>query len=709
MPDTSDSKIPVAQPGDPFFILRDCRALFVRRLAEIARQSGIHDAGVLDAMEREIGAVHDELASTEAAEGFAGTRGLTASRISLVGHDDLELDIRIGEIASHLRDDETIDHWRAQLRYMTLLGRPGMTPDDNPVGMEPIRRGLWILCRESGGGLDRQFDRLQRVEEMLKLKLPEVYLEVNQLLESRGVQPAPVQLVRPAGSTRAQPQTGPGGQGSIGTDGNALAALQQTMQRQLGSDMPLAGAFPGGGAGSAGGNFAADASAMVMLNHLLERLDLIERQQYSAALPAATGGDAESNALRPLRSGDLDLPAGKPTAIVLDTLSLIFEAIFASPDLPDVVKTLLGRLQIPLLKKAILDPQFFADMRHPARQFVNRLARVSLGLPTRMASDHPLCRKLAEIADAARPALESRDGNLAPHLDALDTLIVRRDEAIQGAAQAYIDQVHEYERGEVALASAQDWLQETLTRTREPAFVQFLSVHWVRLMQEAGFTGGTGGDAWKEGAATIDDLLWSIQPKPTPEERQKLTAAIPTLIRKINAGLDRIAVPQEQRASFLDACFALQTAVLRGKPAGGGTPLPSPSPRPLSERTPAPAIPGAFPAARILERDGKRVQYLGRPNTPASPWRTGGETVKAGDWLAFAMPDGQALCGRICWQGPESRTFLLFNPKWGYAVALAPSIIEQQLESGKARRASAVSLFDAAAEQALGRLRGESN
>jgi len=689
-----------APSADPFFVLRDCHALFVRRLAEIARQSGVHEAGLLEAMEREIGAAHDELVSAEAPEGFEGTRGLTASRISLVGHDDLELEIRIGDIASHLRDDERIDHWRAQLRYMTLLRRPGMTPDDNPVGMEPIRRGLWALCRESGDGLERQFDRLQRIEEILKLKLPDVYLEVNQLLESRGVQPAPVQIVRPAGSARAQPQSGQGVQESGGAGGNALAALQQTMQRQLGGDIPIAGSFP---RGDAGGNFAADASAMVMLNHLLERLDLIERQQFSAALPSATGGNGDPLALRPLRSGDLDLPAGKPTAIVLDTLSLIFEAIFASPDLPDFVKTLLGRLQIPLLKKAILDPQFFADMDHPARQLINRLARVSLGLPTRMASDHPLCRKLAEIANAARPALESRDGNLAPHLDALDALIVRRDEAIQGAAQAYADQVDAYEKNEAALASAQDWLQRTLARTREPAFVQFLSVHWVRLMQEASFAGGTGGDAWKESAAVIEQLLWSIQPKPTPEERQKLTSVIPALIRKINAGLDRIAVPADQRAPFLDACFALQTAALRGKALAetGATPPPA--------SAPAADLPGAFPPVRILEKDGKRVQYLGRPNAPASPWRAEGETVKAGDWLAFAMPDGLTLCGRICWQGPESRTWLLFNPKWGYAVAVAPRIVEQQLQSGKARRASAVSLFDEAAERALGQLRAESN
>lgn len=698
MLDTQDTPAPAAPTGDTFFVLRDSRELFVRRVSEIIQQCATRDARILDAVRNEIGAAHDELVAAEEQEGFAGTRGLTASRISLVGHDDLELDIRIGEIASHLRDDERIDHWRAQLRYMALLQRKHMAPDENPVGMEPIRRALWILCRESGDGLDRQIDRLERIEEMLKLMLPDVYQEVNRLLESRGVQPAAVQLVRQGGGVRGSSQ---GGQDAGNAGGNSLAALQQTMLRQSAGNLPFSGTLAGGGTAAAGG-FAMDANALVMLNHLLARLDAIEKQQFSSTPSSALGEGGDSHPPRPLRSGDLDLLPDKPTAVILDTLSAIFEAIFASPELPDALKALLGRLQIPLLKRAILDPQFFADTQHPARQLVSRLARAGIGLREDIARDHPLCLKLAEIADAARLVMEQKDGDLAPHLAALDALASRRDTAIQAAAQHYAAQVDAYERGETALACAQEWLQRTLARTREPAFVQFLSVHWVRLMQDACLAGGTEGEAWKDGAATIDSLLWSIEPKQTAEDRQKLTALIPFLVKQLNAGLDRLAVPQEQRKDVLDACFVLQTAALRGK-SGAGEAAPPPVP---PGRTPPVASPGTSPPARILEKDGKRVQYFGRPALPASPWRTGGP--RTGDWLVFAMPDGTSLCGKICWEGPASHTYLVFNPEWGFAVALAPQIVQQQLQAGKARIASAGSLFDDAAEQALRTLRGRS-
>ncbi|HRC61175.1 MAG TPA: DUF1631 family protein, partial [Candidatus Propionivibrio aalborgensis] len=175
--------------------MRDCRELFQRRLAEIARQSGISSPSVIDAFSREIGDAHDELASSDQQDGFEQTNGLTASRITLVGNDDLELDIRIGEIANRLKGNERIGHWRVQLRYMTLLQRPKMTAENNPVGLEPISRGLWAICRESGNKLDQNLDQLDRLEAKLLALLPDVYVELNGVLERHRVEPAQVKIV----------------------------------------------------------------------------------------------------------------------------------------------------------------------------------------------------------------------------------------------------------------------------------------------------------------------------------------------------------------------------------------------------------------------------------------------------------------------------------------------------------------------------------
>lgn len=667
------------------FILEECRNLFVCRLGEIAQRSGITHAQFLETMRRDAAEAHDELAAEAPPDGFDQTHGLTASRISLLGHDDLEIDIRIGDIASHLRDDQRIDHWRVQLRYMNLLQRPTMPPELNPLGMEPIRRALWAICRAGGGSLEEQFSRLDNLEETLKLRLPGVYAELNQQLENRGIQPLQQQRVRPP-LARSAAQINP------------LATLQLAMQQQRGNAFPLGSAAPGGG-GIAGpeGNALLDASAMVMLNHLIERMNAIELRHAAGVTFPDVATEADASPQKLFRSKDFDLAPGQPVAIMLDTLALLFEAIYASPDLPDVVKSLLGRLQIPLLKHAMLDAGFFANDQHAARTLINRLADAALGLPADAPRDHPLCGHFARIVDAAREVLGQGKGDLAPLIARLDAIVGKRDEAIRKATRPLVEQVLRHERKEDAQASAEDWLARTRPAVTAPAVADFLSTHWVEVMAVACEEDGRYGDAWRDAEAAIEYLLWSIRPKQTPEDRQKLTAGIPALLKRINAGLDRIALPHEARKPFLDACFALQTAALRAR-ATDEAPVAAPPQAPeRAKRTMQPSL---------LEADGCRVHYHGNPAARTSPWLTGASAVKPGDWLNYTLPDGKRLSGTCCWQDPQTRTVLLFSPATRHALAMPQEAIEAQLRAGQARMLSGTALFDAAAQRALRQLRG---
>ena len=50
---------------------------------------------------------------------------------------------------------------------------------------------------------------------------------------------------------------------------------------------------------------------------------------------------------------------------VIDIISMLFDFFFDDQTLPDPIKVLIGRLQIPILKVAILDASFFNHKKHP--------------------------------------------------------------------------------------------------------------------------------------------------------------------------------------------------------------------------------------------------------------------------------------------------------------------------------------------------------
>ncbi len=674
-------------------VLRASKALFLSRLTEIVNRCAFATAPAFEAFTREVGEAHDQAASASPRDDFEQTSQLTASRLTLMGDDDLELDIRIGEIGSRLRETAGRDLWRSQSRYMTLLSRPAMNEDSNPLGPEVICLGLWALCKACGGSHEQQHAMLDWLERALGQQLPALYRDLDQLLAGYGIEPvqgasAPVVTTVAAAVGSAENQAAPG---------NALSTLQQAVRR-LGNEQTGAPVDFFGDGSARSGNATLDAAAMVMLNHLLDRLTALESR---SAHPAIDTGAAELPAPAPLcalTSKDLDLPLGKPEAIAIDTMALIFESIFDSSDLPDTIKAAIGRLQIPLLKLAIVDPSLFTNDHHPARLLINRMARAAVGLPRNTGWEHPICQRIGRLTAAARIALDTRGAPLDAHLADLDTLIRERDQSIRRAAENSIQMVVEHENRQYAEQLAATWLRGRLARTRSPEVASFLEKYWLRVMVAAVLEDGAAGKRWQESSTTGDELIWSVQPKQSAEERKRLASLASSLVRRIGAGLDAIGVPAAERSPFLNALFDLQTAALRSQ-----APTP-PSPGTAAD-SPRAVVGGASPAApRVLERDGWRVHYLGMPSDTRSPHTLTVANWQVGDWLRFRMANTEPLCGLGCWQNPSSGTILFFNPDWPYAVAMSAATVDQQIRSGRAQLVSRVPIFDAAAERALGLL-----
>ena len=80
--------------------------------------------------------------------------------------------------------------------------------------------------------------------------------------------------------------------------------------------------------------------------------------------------------------GSNDAPSKRLNQVdqdVIDVIGMLFDFILDDRNVPDAMKALLGRLQIPMLKVAVLDRSFFGNKQHPARRLLNTLARAAMG------------------------------------------------------------------------------------------------------------------------------------------------------------------------------------------------------------------------------------------------------------------------------------------------------------------------------------------
>jgi len=64
---------------------------------------------------------------------------------------------------------------------------------------------------------------------------------------------------------------------------------------------------------------------------------------------------------------------------VINLVALLFEFILNDHAVPDAFKALIARLQIPMLKLAVLDKSLFSRAGHPARRLLNEIASAAIG------------------------------------------------------------------------------------------------------------------------------------------------------------------------------------------------------------------------------------------------------------------------------------------------------------------------------------------
>ncbi len=688
--------------SDNFEILRDTRALYLRQLASLLRDSLLLSAADVTAVQQVAGEYFDEMVSSKGRGSFRDeVDGLTSSRITLVGEDDLEFGIRVDNFTARLFEATGSTLWKLHLRFMTVLRRPDLPKGDNPVGPKGIADGLREMFAKQGAiPLDNKLDLLDKIEDYLVKNLPAVYDTVETFLGKSGIETAQTNIVT---SPESPQQKAPGGNTGVAPESiNALIALQTALLSRL-PVAPVAAAFPSSQTGTiqqqiGGSTAAANLLSQASMDRLLHRLSELDRAA-DYRNPTLQMGDAPDNTelfptlfkdetasrQRSLNSSELGIPAHAPEGLAIDTLSLIFEAIFDDPALPDALKAVLSSLQIATLKLAMRDTSLFSETAHPARQVIDKMANAMLGLPLDTPNRHPVCLKLFEIAGKLRSDFAADPTAFSHAAEQLDKLQEERKQEVIAAAQAYLPLLQQLDRCDQVADET-----KAATEVRVPVdLVDFFQKSWPQVMQQIETESGSNSSIWQDHKNAMNKLLWSFEPKTDLEQRKELSSQLPFVLKTLKGGMVRIGMAPAAQQRVLDICFDLQTQALRGIAPqtvllGGDTP---------EAETPTPR---REPIAGELKVGSLTLATLDFPEpVPAVsvPCQVGNWIGRSGEW--------SRLPRMVCFVSPESQRHLLFNPHTGTALAVHSVILSRQLNSGEAVLLGKESLFERAAARAL--------
>lgn len=657
--------------------------------------------------------------------------------LSLMNDADLSEHIVLREFSAQLSETCDDELYTLNRRLALLLDRANPSDDDHPLAPAVICEALSEACSAIGDNAEQRLVLLRRIERHLHSGLPPVYRQINAMLIERGILPDLIRSYRrnvPTGTppegaaSSATPQAtmnagasaAPAVPGSE-NGGDILAALQRLAQSRGLPGAALATDAPAGSRADAASFASAPAIDAEGINLFLRNALSLLPNAALPALPPLTGtpmlsldGEMQGivNQVRAVRDSASAQQLAGVEAVTLDIVATLFDFIFDDEDVPLATKALLSRLQIPVLKVAMLNPGFFADRQHPTRRFLAGIAGIAVRWRDDVDEHDPFYAKLAELVDRIQAEFENDVEVFGNALSELEHFVTAHEAEEEDAALPATQLILRREQEEAAAERAKRAVRDFLALRSIPAALSdFLNTHWCAVLQHLDLSDKPTDNNptkldWDKAVRLMDDLAWSIESKRTPDDRLRLVSLLPDLLSSLNKGLDRLNTPPEERSIFFDALVKLHAAALKGE-------MPTlPATTDVASENAALAWSGKPPSegelriTRSLDHGLEVEEIVLVDATPI--WRADERelqrqvgALKRGDWIEFRDEDGNTHRERLNWISPQRGILLFSNHRAAKAISIAPDALVRQIRDNKAAIVQPEAIFERALSGAL--------
>jgi hypothetical protein len=632
-----------------------------------------------------------------------------------------------------------------------LMGRPDLETDDNPLAPTTIVEAFWQALAALRVDERMKFQVMRELNQAPLSDINAIYADLNQHLARLKVIPASSRpVIRNTGGSEARRdkvaaalQSPPPPQVP---EVDVMALFQRMFAHappmpHAGQGMPPglqpflphmppgAGYAPASAAGAPGGlDFPAiqspsaarafaplppTASGYVPGMPIIQSEDLHEglvRLQAGQTNFDVGGASVQfsgipsglHNVLRDLQESPLGAKANQLESMTIEMVAMLFDFVFETRDLPDGIKALLARLQIPVLKAAMLDGAFFAKKTHPARMLVNRLAEAGLGWSPVMGNEDPLYREIEKIVHRVLDEF-SDDLSLFDTLrEELDAFLAAEEKAAESNIASSAEEINQRDRVEIAGAVARSEVEQRIEAHKVPAFLAaFLRQHWQRALAHVYATEAEDSEAWNSAVTTLEDLVWSVQPKRSQEDRKHLVALLPSLLKRINGGMQVPGWPPDDREKFLANLVEAHAAAVKPSLAHVESPTAA-----VAEHA---KVQAEIAKAQGDDAAARQAAALAEAMAPAPPPEEVPEPVvqddeyleiarnlERGMWVEFANEDGQLAFAKLAWVSPLRGTYLFTNRQGQKALSITAEELAEHFRTDRARLVEAEPLIDRA-------------
>ncbi|HZN46008.1 MAG TPA: DUF1631 family protein, partial [Ramlibacter sp.] len=517
----------------------------------------------------------------------AGRPRLELASLELIGDDVVENKILASRLAMAVQEKVVWDLNDLKLRITHLEGGDELGIEDvlRPEALSQVLVEQWAAMN-----LSREAWTLAKdvIQQFIVPRALESYQQANEFLVDSGVLPhidLRTRVKRPAGQTdrpapthapeAGAPAAAPSGAGpmadSFFTPAQVMSEPGGGPDASSGTPLAKAKARAGGvlgqlkrllrdkvGGQEGGTPTPPSASLVAAVTHHATQ---VQTQVQTRANEAMTVGDivifdddAVEQVALDLRSRSHDLKqkaASSSEKATIEIVALMFQSILAEERIPPAVRVWFARLQMPVLRVALAEPEFFGSLEHPARQLIDRMGSCVLGFDAVQISGSALETEIRRVVQVIEQYPETGRRVFQLVYDEFQRFL-SRFLTEKGPGQKLVSVAQQVEQKETNAIQYTIELRKMLSDVPvRDEIREFLFKVWAEVLAVAAVKNGPQHQETLALKKSASDLVWAASAKPNRDDRAKVIQDLPELLARLRRGMSMLGLESADQENHI--------------------------------------------------------------------------------------------------------------------------------------------------------------
>ncbi len=230
----------------------------------------------------------------------------------------------------------------------------------------------------------------------------------------------------------------------------------------------------------------------------------------------------------------------------IEVVALMFQSILAEDRIPPGIRVWFARLQMPVLRVALAEPEFFSSLQHPARRLIDRMGSCVLGFDVTIGGGI-LESEIKRVVQVIEQYPETGRRVFELVYAEFDKFLARFL-AEQGSTARIVSMAQQIEQKETMVIQYTIEMRNMLNKMPVCEEIrEFLFKVWAEVLALATLKNGPQHAETLTLKQTAADLVWAASAKPNREDRARVIADLPHLLQLLRRGMSLLGLDSSQQ------------------------------------------------------------------------------------------------------------------------------------------------------------------